>query len=141
MYYLKTIREDASAAYSVGAQGYANRSDEHQRVFMHAVCPMNPEKSDLACKLLNEGLADMTKSVDADNLKKVKELELKQADENVKTNGYWMGKITTYLRYGIDTHTDYKKTVEALTPQSISAYVKNVLLKDGNHIEVTMMPE
>ena len=141
MYYLKTIREDASAAYSVGAQGYANRSDEHQRVFMHAVCPMNPEKSELACKLLNEGLADMTKSVDADNLKKVKELELKQADENVKTNGYWMGKITTYLRYGIDTHTDYKKTVEALTPQSISAYVKNVLLKDGNHIEVTMMPE
>ena len=79
--------------------------------------------------------------MDADNLKKVKELELKQADENVKTNGYWMGKITTYLRYGIDTHTDYKKTVEALTPQSISAYVKNVLLKDGNHIEVTMMPE
>ena len=141
MYYLKTIREDASAAYSVGAGGYANRSYEHQRVIMRAVCPMNPEKSELACKLLNEGMADMTKTVDADNLKKVKELELKQADENAKKNSYWSENIITYLRYGIDLHSDYKKTIETLTPESISAFVKNVLLKDGNHIEVTMMPE
>ena len=38
-------------------------------------------------------------------------------------------------------HTDYKKTVEALTTDSVRDFLNNMLLKSGNHIEVIMLPE
>lgn len=141
MYYLKTIREDASAAYSVGAQGYASRVLDRQQVYMHAYCPMDPAKANIAVDLLHKGIAEAALKTDSEILQKVKEYMLKQADEDAKKNDYWLGVISEYLTYGIDTHTDYKKTIQALTPESISSFVKNTLLKDGNHIEVIMMPE
>lgn len=141
MYYLKTIREDASAAYSVGAQGYASRVLDRQQVYMMAYCPMDPSKAELAVDLLHKGIADAAQKTDPEILQKVKEYMLKQAAEDEKKNDYWLGIISDYLTYGIDLHTDYKKTVQALTPESVSAFVKNVLLKDGNHIEVIMLPE
>ena len=66
---------------------------------------------------------------------------LKEADEDAKKNGHWASVINKYIKYGIDLQTDYKKTVEALTPEKISAFIKNVVLKDKNHMEITMMPE
>ena len=141
MYYLKTIREDASAAYSCGAQGQASISPFFQRVMLIAYCPMNPEKAETALSLLNQGMAESAEKVDPEMVNKVKEYMLKQADEDAKNNGHWTNILTTYLKYGVDIQTDYKKTVEALTPEKISAFIKNVVLKDKNHIEVVMMPE
>lgn len=141
MYYLKTIREEASAAYSVGAAGSASRTLDRQQIFMQAYCPMDPAKAGTAVELLHKGMADAAKQTDPEILQKVKEYMLKQADEDAKKNGHWLGVISEYLKYGIDMHTDYKKTVQALTPESVSSFVKDVLLKDGNHIEVIMLPE
>jgi zinc protease len=66
---------------------------------------------------------------------------LKQANEDAKKNGHWTNILSEYAKYGIDFQTDYKKTVEALTAEKISAFIKNVILKDNNHMEVIMMPE
>ena len=65
---------------------------------------------------------------------------LKQADDSEKTNGYWMGVINKYHKYGIDSHTDYKKIIEAQTPQTIAAFMAE-FLKNKNHISVVMLPE
>mgnify|MGYP003292702482 CR=1 FL=1 len=69
---------------------------------------------------------------------KAKEILLKQADVDAKTNGYWMGTITKWLKYGIDFHSDYKTMVSATTPQIISDFLKNVILGSGNHAEIIM---
>jgi zinc protease len=82
----------------------------------------------------------MTKKVDADQLQKVKDFMLKQADIDAKKNSYWINTITTYKEYGLDFYTDYKKTVEALTVDSVRDFL-NQLLKSGNHVEVIMTPE
>ena len=37
-------------------------------------------------------------------------------------------------------YTNYKKTVEALTVDSVRDFL-NQLLKSGNHVEVVMLPE
>ena len=139
MIYLKKIREDASAAYTVQAMGGAERNDFGSEVTILAYCPMKPEKGDVAVKILREEMDVLANNCDADMLTKVKEYMLKNIDDQAKTNGYWSGVISTWRKWGVDTYTDYKKVVEAQTPQSISAFVKE-LLKAGNRAEVVMMP-
>ena len=140
MIYLKTIREDESAAYSCGAYGGFNLSSHQPKVQLQAYCPMNPDKQEIALRLMHEGIANMAKSVDADQLQKVKDFMLKQADIDAKKNGYWVNTITTFKEYGLDVYTDYKKTVEALTTDSVRDFL-NQLLKSGDHAEVIMLPE
>ena len=140
MIYLKTIREDESAAYSCGAAGHFNTGTNQPKALLQAYCPMNPDKSELAVRLLHEGIQNMAKQVDADQLQKVKDYMLKQADIDAKQNSYWINTITTFKEYGLDVNTDYKKTVEALTVDSVRDFL-NELLKSGNHVEVIMTPE
>ncbi len=140
MIYLKTIREDESAAYSCGAAGGFNLSSRQPKAMLQGYCPMNPDKQEIAVRLLHEGIAGMQKTVDADQLTKVKEYMLKQFDVDAKKNGYWVNTITTWKDYGLDVYTDYKKAVEALTTDNVRDFL-NQLLKSGNHIEVIMLPE
>ena len=138
--YLKTIREDESAAYSVGAYGGFNLSGTDAIMQLQAYCPMNPDKQEIANRLLDEGFDSCTKTIDNDILNKVKEYMLKQADEDAKKNGHWMGVITTWLDYGFDSHSDYKKIVESLTPQAMVDFFKQIKA-GGNLIDVVMLPE
>ena len=70
-------------------------------------------------------------------MQKAKEIMLKNADVSEKTNGYWLGVLSTLNRLGVDTHTDYKSTIKAVDAQQVSDFLKSVL-KSGNHIEVIM---
>ena len=139
MVYLKKIREEASAAYSCGASGWATIDDDYHFAAVYAVCPMKPEKSAEALQIMRDEMPQLAKSCDASMLAKVKEYMLKEADDQAKSNDYWMGVINTWHRYGIDSYTQYKALVTAQTPESISHFAKEIL-KAGNHIEVTMMP-
>lgn len=141
MIYLKKIREDASAAYTAGAQGFSDLRGDVPFTALVGVCPMKPELADVAIKIMEDEATGMAKTVDADMLNKVKELMLKRADENIKTNNYWVRSITDFDTFGVDMITDYKKTVSALTPEKVAAFVKDVILGGGNSIKVIMMPE
>ena len=139
MEYLKKIREDASAAYTVGSQGDVSRDDFKTTAQVFVYCPMKPEKSDVAVKIMRDEVEAMTKTCDADKLQKVKEYMLKNHGDELKTNGYWLNCINEWRRYGIDLHTDYEKLVSAQTPESICAFMAE-LLKAGNRAEVVMLP-
>ena len=92
-------------------------------------------------RLLHEGIAQCAKTIDAESLRQVKEAMLKQADISAKNNNYWLNTITTWKDYGVDMYTDYKKTVEALTPEKLAAFFRDVILASGNEVEVIMTPE
>jgi zinc protease len=139
MVYLKKIREDASAAYSCGAQGNASIDDDYHTVRILAYCPMKPEKKEIALIIMHAEVPALAKTCDASMLTKVKEYMLKQIDDDMKTNNYWSDVVYTFRKYGIDTNTDYKKIVSAQTPETISAFMKE-FLKANNYITVTMLP-
>jgi zinc protease len=101
---------------------------------------MNPDKQEIAVRLLHEGIANMQKAIDADQLAKTKEYMLKQFDVDAKKNSYWINTITNYKDFGVDFHTNYKKTVESLTVENVRDFL-NKFLKSGNHVEVIMTPE
>jgi len=139
MVYLKSIREDASAAYSVSAGGSLRRLGNKSTAVIQSYCPMDPAKSDLALKLLAEGIKDNTVKMDADKVQKVKDFMLKDAELAAKNNGHWMDILDEYVWTGVDFQTNYKKTVEAITPAKLAAYLKQFLAA-GNHAEVVMTP-
>jgi zinc protease len=139
MIYLKKIREEASAAYTCSGQGSFQHDEFDNVVIVQAVCPMKPDQADVALKIMSEEVPNLTKSCDADMLTKVKEYMIKNIDDAAKTNNYWSNVITNYRKFDVDLHTDYKKVVEAQTPESICQFMRE-FLKPGNKVEVTMMP-
>ena len=139
MEYLKKIREDASAAYTVGASANVSRDEFGTETYIFAQCPMKPEKAEVALQIMRDEVNALTKTCDAEKLKKVKEYMLKNLGDQQKQNGYWLNRINTWRKYGLDFNTDYEKLVNAQTPETISAFVAEVL-KAGNAAEVIMLP-
>ena len=140
MVYLKEIREEASAAYTVQAQASMGRDDFKDEVAFFAYCPMKPEKADTAIYIMHRAVEDMANGkCDPDMVTKVKEYMLKSHGDQLKTNGYWSGRIDVWRKWKLDFHTDYEKTVEAMTPEILCDFVKEVL-KAGNEAEIVMLP-
>jgi zinc protease len=140
MEYLKKIREDASAAYTVSSSAGISRDEFETTTQMFVYCPMKPEKADTALMIMRDEVAAIAKTCDADKLTKVKEYLLKNHGDQLKQNGYWMSVINNWRQWGVDFHTGYEELVNAQTPESISAFVQEVL-KAGNHAEIIMMPQ
>ena len=140
MVYLKEIREEASAAYTVNAQAGVSRDDFGDEASLFAYCPMKPEKADTAIAIMRGAVQEMAAGkCDADMVMKVKEYILKAHADQLKSNGYWSGRIGAWRKWKLDFHTDYEKTVQAVTPERVSAFVAEVL-KSGNEAEVVMLP-
>ena len=102
---------------------------------------LNPDKVSDALPEFQKGMDATIASPNMEDLNKVKQILLKQADVDAKTNGYWLTVIDRWNRFGVDIHTDYKKTVDAVTSKAISNHLKKVILKGGNKLEVLMMPK
>ena len=140
MVYLKKIREEASAAYSCGAQGAMSIADDGFHIAeIEAACPMKPEKKDTVIKIMNEEIQNLARTCDADMLAKVQKYMLKQYENAVKSNAYWRSIVWRHFTMNEDNHTEYKRIIESQTPESISAFVKE-FLKEANKVCVVMMP-
>ncbi len=140
MLFTKKIREDAGATYSLMAGANINRVDDRVTSQVIIYCPLKPEKADLALAIMRDELQAMTRTCDEAMLTKVKEYMIKAHGDATKTNAYWNRTISNSRKFGLDTHTDYVKTVEAQTTATVSAFIKE-LLSAGNRIEVVMMPD
>ena len=139
MEYLKKIREDASAAYTVGASGNLSTDDFENNATIYVYCPMKPEKADVALQIMRDEVQALTKGCDPDKLAKVKEYMIKSHADQLKQNNYWLSTIDMWRYKGVDLHKDFEKLVNAQTPESIAAFVK-LVLKSGHRAEVIMMP-
>ena len=142
MKYLRSIREELSAAYHAGATfGMIRDFDDKVVVSITANAQLNPEKADQAIPCFFKGMDETIAKVDEADLQKVKEILVKQAGVNAKTNGYWLGVMANYDQFGVDTYTDYVSTVRSVDGVAVSDFLKNFLLKSGNHAEVIMKAE
>ena len=142
MKYLRSIREELSAAYSTGAScGLIFDYDGKLALTINGTAQLNPDKVDAAIPCFFKGMEETIAAPDANDLQKVKEILLKQAGVDEKTNSYWMQVLSMYDLRKVDTHTNYREMVKSVTAQQISDFLKNVVLKSGNHFEVIMKAE
>ena len=139
---LKKVREDEGAAYS--PNGYASMAMMGSKPLLQALAAisMKPEKKDIVLKIMRESLTEIANGqVEADALMRIKEKMIKDYDTNAKSNGHWLSVLRNYMNYNLDFQNGYKETLDKVTAADVSAFVKNVILKENNRIEVIMLPE
>jgi zinc protease len=77
---------------------------------------------------------------DAETIENAKKYWMKSFQDRQKENGYYSGLLQYYYLHGIDQHTDYEKTVNGITPETVHEAAKRALTQ-GNVIEIVMSPE
>ncbi len=139
MEYNRVIREQMSAAYYAGASSSEGSNLDGTIVNrLYATAMLNPEKTAAAVEYFQKGFQATVANPNAEDLQKVKEILLKQADVNAKTNSYWMDIVSDYIEKGIDKHTDYKNIVSSIDTKAVSDYLQNTVLKGNGHFKIVM---
>lgn len=138
--YLKSIREDAGFAYSVGA-GASLSYGTRDMYTVQIYCPVQPANLDSALVLIRKAIDDIAANgVTADELDKVLKFELKDYADSQKRNGYWMNLIASKTFWNKDERTGKEEALKSVTSKDIQNFVKNVMLKQNNCVTVTMSP-
>ena len=137
--YLRTIREEESAAYNVGCSGQISTMGPKPVFFITAQAPTNPDKQKIAEDLMMKYINEAKTKIAADDLDPVKEIMLKQAEDDNRENSHWMDVLTEWTAEGVDIQTGYAETVKALTPAKVQKFIADFLAA-GNHASVVMMP-
>ncbi len=138
--YTEKVREDEGGTYGVGVRGGISRYPEGQSILQ-----INYDTDPARMEALNAIIHRELKAI-ADNgprsedFSKVKEYMLKQHDENLKENRYWLNTLDTKYFYGEDNHSDYLSTLNAITPNDIKNFAQKFLSQD-NEAVVVMMPK
>ena len=141
MAFNREIRENMSAAYHAGAETEVDTDGPVTFISIEGSAQLNPEKAMAAIPEFMKGMNATVKSPNVEDLNKVKQILLKQADVDAATNGYWLNVLNRFNTYGVDIHSNYKSFVESVTPKQVSDFLKKVILKTKNHAQVVMMPE
>ena len=133
------IREDAGAAYSVGAYGYSIMEGDESYTAITAYAPLKPEFTELAIRVMNEEMLKACETIDPVKLNDFKEVMLKSHETQLKENSYWYSIIGAYANRGQDNVTGYEDIVKAQTPETIADFARE-LMSSGNKVEVVMTP-
>lgn len=135
--YTKTIREEAGAAYSVGAGCSAKYfPTEEARITVRFTT--DPKLKDLAVSLVDKGIQEMaTHGPNQADVDKVKEYLLKVYQSNLSMNQYWQYVMSYKWNHGEDISKNYEATVNSITVKDIQEFAQNIVEK-GSRIAVIM---
>ena len=135
--YTETVREDEGGAYGVPTNSSLSRYPVEEAT-IEIQLPTAPEKREKMTAIVYQGVENMVnKGPKEEDLQKTKEYMLRKHAENVKNNGYWMGQMVQYARYGQDNVTTYEETLNSITAADIQEMAKHIF-QSGNRIEVGM---
>lgn len=137
MTYTETVREDEGGAYGVPVSAGLSRYPIEEAT-VQIQLPTAPEKREKMTEIVYKGVEDMVNNgPKEEDLQKVKEYMTRHHAESVKNNGYWMGQMVTYARYGEDNVTPFEETLNSITAADIQEMARKIF-KSGNSIEVGM---
>lgn len=135
---IKLVREDLGAVYSIWANGNLGRLTE-PNASLQSMFPMKPEMRDRVLEIIASQIDDMTNpaNITAEELAKVKEFMLKNAEESLKKNDALIGAMLGYQLVPADTYLDAAETINAITAADVAGYMKT--LSDQNNYRVFLM--
>ncbi|TRX61822.1 insulinase family protein [Fulvivirga sp. M361] len=135
------MREKMAGVYGVRVSGFASdRPYDWYRMQVAFTCA--PENVDaLTDKVLEEIEKLKTETISEEDLNKIKEAELTNAEEGLKYNGYWVSKLKTAHEYGLDPAKilDYEADINRLTAEDFKE-AANIYFKK-EHATFILMPE
>ena len=138
--YLESIREREGGSYGVGTYGYM-QAFPVAKAGLIMQFDTDPDKQVRLMQIIHEEVQTIIENGPlASDLQKEKESMLKDLQEDLEKNGWWLDALDTYYKLGINNATEYKAAVEAITAETVQQTLKK-LVESGNMFEVVMLPE
>lgn len=141
--------EEAGATHPVGGNHGYRFEGGQPFTEIHCFVTVKPEYADQVVRMLKEEMLRACGHIDSESLESLKKGELERIERREKAsaeNDNWSriysesSAITEYAFYGTYFNmTDYKQMLNNITPESISAFARQ-LLSTGNMIEIVMSP-
>lgn len=138
--YTKSIREEAGGTYGVGVR---MSQDQFPRPEYGLIINFDTDKSKIEqlLPIVYKEIDDMmTTGVSEENLKIYKEFAAKKFAENNIFNGMWSNYLNEFYMWGNNNYTNYLKTLEGVTMESVKATAKKAF-SQGNIITLVQLPE
>lgn len=138
--YTEKIREDEGGTYSVYTQGGISRYPKGQST-LQIIYDTDPARMENLNAIIHRELKSIAENGPrTEDFNKVKEYMVKQHNENLKENRYWMNVLNANYFYGEDNHSNYLNLLNAITADDVKNFVKE-FLSQGNEAVVVMLPK
>ena len=131
-----TLREEEGGTYSPYAYSFMNHITGYWEIVY--VFQTNDQIQDKLMGRANEELLKLLKNgASQAHFTKVKEAALKQYDNKIRTNDYWLRQLDKYYLFGIDDLSNGKEAIENVTLADLNKFMST--LYDGkNQIKVVL---
>lgn len=139
MVYTRTIREEEGGTYSVNTSASISRIPEGQTMINISFTTDTLKVADLNRKAHEELVRISKEGPEQEDFDKVKKYLIKNHEDRIKTNPYWLTSLETYHFYDEDNYSTYLNIIEEISLNDIRDIAKEVL-KAKNYIEVIMFP-
>lgn len=140
---LADLREEKGWTYSITTHGSITagmNGDDPSEFMMPVYVKVDPEHYAETARIIDSTLSDMASgNITVAELDKVKEYMRKSIRDNRNDNAYWLLALRQLDRRGLDMDTGYEDTVNAMTPEKIGAFLKEILT-ETQIMRITMTP-
>lgn len=137
----QAIREEKSGTYGVRLRGqYTKEPEGRWRVSLNWGC--EPDRVDELTTAVWDVIAAMqTDGPDAETLAKVRETQLRDDEEAVQSNRFWLQKLSQHHQRGTDPHGILQREAEVatLSADMVRDAARRHLRRD-RHVKVTLYP-
>lgn len=138
--YLESIREREGGSYGVGCYGVMSKLPEPNAALVMQF-DTDPDKQTRLVAIIHEEVKNILFDGPlATDLQKERENMLKELEEDLEQNSWWMNTLYMYYRWGENYLRDYKKAIEEVTGDKVKDLLQQ-LVDSGDEFEVIMIPE
>ncbi len=125
----EVLREDKGGVYGVGAGGVISRAPHQERSFTISF-GCDPARVDELVKATFDEIAAIARDgIGADYLEKVKQTFTREREVQLRSNGFWIGWLTSAYTYGDDPALvlDPSKMIARMTSANVKAAARRFL--------------
>jgi len=136
------IREEKGGTYGVGVRASAEKYPD-QEFSMMIQFGTNPDRVEELTETLFKVLEDIrTNATDEETVNKIKEIQRRGRETNLKENGWWLGRLRSATINGepLNGFLRYDEQVDGLTAELLLDAAKKYLPMD-NYVQVVLYPE
>jgi zinc protease len=138
----EVIREESSGTYGVSVRNSISRHPEEQTVFQFYFSCEPARVEELTHKLFEELERIQNGELDPAAVEKVREIEIRQRQNNLKNNTFWLNELKNAYFYGDDIHSilQAEEYINSLTKDNVvESAVK--YLNTTKPLQIVLYPE
>ncbi len=132
---IKLVREEEGAVYSISANGSMSLINEPNSI-IQTVFPMKPEMKDKVLAIIAGQIEDMSENITPEELNKVKEYMVKDANEGLKKNARWLNAMSAFQLRPVDTLTGAVEVINSVTPDDVKKFMKELSRQNNYRVFV-----